>query len=104
VTSIRVTAGHCCLDERNISTLVWVDKRLEDQPGLAMSRSLGGTIVHKSGVSAELEISERMIDEFDDFFILATLCTTTTLFKLFIRLSQMLYVDMREVDGRYCLQ
>ena len=24
--------GHCCLDEHNISTLVWVDKRLEDQP------------------------------------------------------------------------
>ncbi len=42
MTSIRVTAGHCCLDERNISTLVWVDKRLEDQMGLAMSRSLGG--------------------------------------------------------------
>jgi serine/threonine protein phosphatase PrpC len=30
------------------------------------------TIVHKSGVSAEPEISERIIDEFDDFFILAT--------------------------------
>jgi len=28
--------------------------------------------VHKSGVSAEPEISERMIYEFDDFFILAT--------------------------------
>jgi serine/threonine protein phosphatase PrpC len=40
--------------------------------GLAMSRSLGDTIVHKSGVSAEPEISERIIDEFDDFFILAT--------------------------------
>ena len=37
-----------------------------------MSRSLGDAIVHKSGVSAEPEISERIIDEFDDFFILAT--------------------------------
>ena len=50
---------------------VWYQHRGETL-GLAMSRSLGDTIVHKSGVSAEPEISERIIDEFDDFFILAT--------------------------------
>lgn len=40
--------------------------------GLAMSRSLGDTVVHKCGVSAEPEILEHMIDSSDEFFILAT--------------------------------
>jgi serine/threonine protein phosphatase PrpC len=37
-----------------------------------MSRSLGDSVVHKSGVSAEPELIERVIDDYDDFFILAT--------------------------------
>mmetsp|Transcript_4725 Transcript_4725/g.10640 ORF Transcript_4725/g.10640 Transcript_4725/m.10640 type:complete len:582 (+) Transcript_4725:169-1914(+) len=50
---------------------VWYQHRGETL-GLAMSRSLGDSIVHKSGVSAEPECMERMVDDYDDFFILAT--------------------------------
>ena len=39
--------------------------------GLAMSRSLGDAIVHRSGVSAEPETLEH-IDEYDEFMIIAT--------------------------------
>jgi len=86
-----------------------------------MSRSLGDTIVHKSGVSAEPEISERIIDEFDDFFILATDGVwdvvdnnyAVQIIHSFIAKyhqigahlkPQMLSADMLEVDGRNCLQ
>ena len=37
-----------------------------------MSRSLGDSIVHKSGVSAEPEILEHTIEEHDEFIIIAT--------------------------------
>ena len=40
--------------------------------GLAMSRSLGDAIAHKSGVSAEPEIFDHTIDEYDEFLIVAT--------------------------------
>lgn len=50
---------------------VWYQHRGETL-GLAMSRSLGDTIVHKSGVSAEPELLERNIDDYDEFIILAT--------------------------------
>jgi len=50
---------------------VWYQHRGETL-GLAMSRSLGDSIVHKSGVSAEPECIERVIDDYDDFLILAT--------------------------------
>jgi serine/threonine protein phosphatase PrpC len=50
---------------------VWYQHRGETL-GLAMSRSLGDSIVHKSGVSAEPECIDRTIDDFDEFFILAT--------------------------------
>lgn len=50
---------------------VWYQHRGETL-GLAMSRSLGDTIVHKSGVSAEPEMLERGVDDYDDFLILAT--------------------------------
>jgi serine/threonine protein phosphatase PrpC len=50
---------------------VWYQHRGETL-GLAMSRSLGDSIVHKSGVSAEPECIERIIDDYDDFLILAT--------------------------------
>jgi serine/threonine protein phosphatase PrpC len=50
---------------------VWYQHRGETL-GLAMSRSLGDSIVHKSGVSAEPECMERMLDDYDDFLILAT--------------------------------
>tara|TARA_B100001971_G_C17680165_1_gene281863 strand:- start:41 stop:442 length:402 start_codon:yes stop_codon:yes gene_type:complete len=40
--------------------------------GLAMSRSLGDSIVHKSGVSAEPEILEHAVEEGDEFAIIAT--------------------------------
>jgi serine/threonine protein phosphatase PrpC len=43
-----------------------------DTLGLAMSRSLGDTIVHKSGVSAEPEILEHIVEEKDEFVIIAT--------------------------------
>mmetsp|Transcript_26734 Transcript_26734/g.44700 ORF Transcript_26734/g.44700 Transcript_26734/m.44700 type:complete len:337 (-) Transcript_26734:148-1158(-) len=50
---------------------VWYQHRGETL-GLAMSRSLGDSIVHKSGVSAEPELIERVVDDYDDFIILAT--------------------------------
>lgn len=50
---------------------VWYQHRGETL-GLAMSRSLGDSIVHKSGVSAEPECIERPVDDYDDFLILAT--------------------------------
>mmetsp|Transcript_119560 Transcript_119560/g.235030 ORF Transcript_119560/g.235030 Transcript_119560/m.235030 type:complete len:688 (+) Transcript_119560:302-2365(+) len=50
---------------------VWYQHRGETL-GLAMSRSLGDSIVHKSGVSAEPECTDRVIDDYDEFLILAT--------------------------------
>ena len=50
---------------------VWYQHRGETL-GLAMSRSLGDSVVHKSGVSAEPEILEHMIDQSDEFIMLAT--------------------------------
>merc|ERR1711998_408310 len=37
-----------------------------------MSRSLGDTIVHRSGASAEPETLEHIVDEYDEFMIIAT--------------------------------
>lgn len=50
---------------------VWYQHR-GDTLGLAMSRSLGDSIVHKCGVSAEPEVLEHIVDANDEFFILAT--------------------------------
>jgi len=50
---------------------VWYQYRGETL-GLAMSRSLGDAIVHKSGVSAEPETLEHICDEYDDFMVIAT--------------------------------
>lgn len=50
---------------------VWYQHRGETL-GLAMSRSLGDSIVHKVGVTAEPEITDHIIDDYDEFFILAT--------------------------------
>jgi serine/threonine protein phosphatase PrpC len=50
---------------------VWYQHRGETL-GLAMSRSLGDSVVHKCGVSAEPEILEHMIDSNDEFIIIAT--------------------------------
>lgn len=50
---------------------VWYQHRGETL-GLAMSRSLGDSIVHKSGVSAEPECMDRVVDDYDEFFIVAT--------------------------------
>lgn len=50
---------------------VWYQYR-GDTLGLAMSRSLGDTIVHRSGVSAEPEILEHYVEENDEFVIIAT--------------------------------
>eukprot|EP01041_Mallomonas_annulata_P007072 gene7072-14383_t len=53
-------------------TRVWYQYR-GDTLGLAMSRSLGDSVVHRSGVSAEPEIIEHTIDyDLDDFLIIAT--------------------------------
>ena len=52
-------------------TRVWYQYR-GDTLGLAMSRSLGDAVVHRSGVSAEPEIIEHTVDEFDEFLIIAT--------------------------------
>lgn len=50
---------------------VWYQHRGETL-GLAMSRSLGDAVVHKFGVSAEPEAIEHVLDDNDDFLILAT--------------------------------
>jgi len=50
---------------------VWYQHRGETL-GLAMSRSLGDSVVHKCGVSAEPEILEHSIDENDEFMIAGT--------------------------------
>lgn len=50
---------------------VWYQHRGETL-GLAMSRSLGDAIVHKFGVTAEPELIEHPIDEFDEFLIIAS--------------------------------
>ena len=50
---------------------VWYTYR-GDSMGLAMSRSLGDLIVHNVGVIAEPEVLEHMLDNNDEFVILAT--------------------------------
>ncbi len=50
---------------------VWYQHRGETL-GLAMSRSLGDAVVHKFGVSSEPEVIEHMVDDNDEFIILAT--------------------------------
>ena len=50
---------------------VWYAYR-GDSMGLAMSRSLGDLIVHNVGVTAEPEVLEHMLDNNDEFVILAT--------------------------------
>lgn len=50
---------------------VWYQFR-GDTLGLAMSRSLGDSVVHRCGVSAEPETIEHTISEGDEFIILAT--------------------------------
>eukprot|EP00607_Mallomonas_marina_P008747 CAMPEP_0182417246 /NCGR_PEP_ID=MMETSP1167-20130531/1678_1 /TAXON_ID=2988 /ORGANISM="Mallomonas Sp, Strain CCMP3275" /LENGTH=461 /DNA_ID=CAMNT_0024590659 /DNA_START=296 /DNA_END=1681 /DNA_ORIENTATION=- len=53
-------------------TRVWYQYR-GDTLGLAMSRSLGDSVVHRSGVSAEPEIIDHIIEpDCDDFVIIAT--------------------------------
>lgn len=50
---------------------VWYQHRGETL-GLAMSRSLGDSIVHKFGVACEPEAIEHILDDMDEFIILAT--------------------------------
>ena len=50
---------------------VWYQHK-GDTLGLAMSRSLGDTIVHKCGVSAEPEILEHVVEGHDEFIVIAT--------------------------------
>lgn len=50
---------------------VWYTNRGETM-GLAMSRSLGDSIVHTVGVSAEPEITDHDISEEDEFLIMGT--------------------------------
>ena len=50
---------------------VWYQYR-GDTLGLAMSRSLGDSIVHRSGVSADPEVLEYVVEDYDDFIIMAT--------------------------------
>jgi serine/threonine protein phosphatase PrpC len=50
---------------------VWYQHRGETL-GLAMSRSLGDSIVHKFGVSCEPEAIEHILDDNDEFLIIAT--------------------------------
>jgi len=52
-------------------TRVWYQFR-GDTLGLAMSRSLGDAVVHRSGVSADPEVIEHTIDEHDEFLLIAT--------------------------------
>ena len=50
---------------------VWYQHK-GDTLGLAMSRSLGDTIVHKCGVSAEPETLDHVLEVQDEFIIIAT--------------------------------
>lgn len=50
---------------------VWYQNRGETL-GLAMSRSIGDTVVHRCGVSSEPETFEHIIDSTDEFLIIAT--------------------------------
>ena len=50
---------------------VWYQHK-GDTLGLAMSRSLGDTIVHKCGVSAEPETLDHVLEAQDEFVIIAT--------------------------------
>jgi serine/threonine protein phosphatase PrpC len=50
---------------------IWYQHRGETL-GLAMSRSLGDLVVHKSGCSAEPEIIEHTIEDNDEFLVMAT--------------------------------
>lgn len=53
-------------------TRVWYQYR-GDTLGLAMSRSLGDSVVHRSGVSAEPETIEHLVDkDVDEFLLIAT--------------------------------
>jgi serine/threonine protein phosphatase PrpC len=52
-------------------TRVWYQYK-GDTLGLAMSRSLGDSVVHRFGVSAEPEITEYQLTETDEFVILAS--------------------------------
>jgi serine/threonine protein phosphatase PrpC len=50
---------------------VWY-QHMGETLGLAMSRSLGDSVVHRCGVSAEPETLEHTIDEYDEFIVIAT--------------------------------
>jgi serine/threonine protein phosphatase PrpC len=50
---------------------IWYQHRGETL-GLAMSRSLGDSVVHKCGCSAEPELMEHKIDDQDDFYIVGS--------------------------------
>lgn len=50
---------------------VWYQHRGETL-GLAMSRSLGDSVVHRCGVSADPEVAEHVLDAQDGFILLAT--------------------------------
>jgi serine/threonine protein phosphatase PrpC len=52
-------------------TRVWYQYK-GDTLGLAMSRSLGDSVVHRFGVSAEPEITEYQLTEADEFVIIAS--------------------------------
>lgn len=52
-------------------TRVWYQYK-GDTLGLAMSRSLGDSVVHRFGVTAEPEITEYQLNECDEFVILAS--------------------------------
>ena len=50
---------------------VWYQNRGETL-GLAMSRSIGDSVVHRCGVSSEPETFEHIVDSTDEFLIIAT--------------------------------
>jgi serine/threonine protein phosphatase PrpC len=52
-------------------TRVWYQYK-GDTLGLAMSRSLGDSVVHRFGVSAEPEVTEHQLTDADEFVIIAS--------------------------------
>ena len=67
---IRNCGGRVAASNNVGPARVWMMEK--NSPGLAMSRSLGDTVVHQIGVSSEPEISERFIGEEDEFLVIGS--------------------------------
>lgn len=67
---IRSSGGRVASTNSNGPARVWMLEK--NSPGLAMSRSLGDTVVHQIGVISDPEISQRTLTKDDEFLVIGS--------------------------------